>query len=105
MACDGGKRSVIPLDSTGPIIGMVPELSFDTQSIVVEPEMRLYLFSDGVFEIDRPDGAMWKFEEFVEFLSEGLMPETIMDRLLEHVQKLHGSDQLSDDFSIVEIAF
>ena len=56
MACDDGRSGLKPLDSTGPIIGMMPDLPFDTQSVAVEPEAKLYLFSDGVFEIDQPDG-------------------------------------------------
>ena len=100
-----GKSGLQPLDSTGPIIGMMPDLPFATQGASIDPEMKLYLFSDGVFEIDRPDGTMWKFEEFVEFVSEREMQGSIMDRLLAHVQELHGSERLSDDFSMVEIAF
>lgn len=103
--CEDGKSSLKPLDSTGPIIGMMPDLLFDTVTIPLEPKIKLYLFSDGVFEIDQPDGTMWKYEEFTEFISQGSLHGSIMDRLLEHVQKLHGSEILSDDFSMVEIAF
>jgi sigma-B regulation protein RsbU (phosphoserine phosphatase) len=84
---------------------MLPDLPFETQCVAIEPETRLYLFSDGVFEIDRPSGEMWKFEEFVEFVSAGVRHGSVMDRLLEHVQEMHGSERLSDDFSMVEIAF
>jgi sigma-B regulation protein RsbU (phosphoserine phosphatase) len=100
-----GKFGLKPLDSTGPIIGMMPDMPFETQVVAVESGAKLYLFSDGVFEIDLPDGEMWKYENFIEFLSEGTLSESLMDRLLERVQYLHGSDRLSDDFSIVEIAF
>jgi phosphoserine phosphatase RsbU/P len=103
--CADGKSSLKALDSTGPIIGMMPDLPFETQSVAVEPDAKLYLFSDGVFEIDLPDGAMWKFEEFLEFVAQRANRGSIMDPLLEHVQKLHGSDRLGDDFSMVEIAF
>jgi sigma-B regulation protein RsbU (phosphoserine phosphatase) len=94
-----------PLDSTGPIIGMIPDLPFESQAIAVEPEARLFLYSDGVFEIDRPDDTVWKFAEFVDFLSENAASGAIADRLLENARRLHGSDQLTDDFSLVEIAF
>jgi sigma-B regulation protein RsbU (phosphoserine phosphatase) len=104
-ADENGKILLKPLDSTGPIVGMMPDMSFETQTVAVEPGAKLYLFSDGVFEIDQPDGTMWKFENFVEFLSQEVLSSSIMDRLLEQVQALHGSDHLSDDFSIVEIAF
>jgi phosphoserine phosphatase RsbU/P len=104
-ACSEGQSRLQPLDSTGPIIGMVPDLPFETRNAAVGPGMKLYLFSDGVFEIDQPSGEMWKFEAFVEFMAERLKHGSILDRLLENVQKLHGSERLSDDFSMVEIAF
>jgi phosphoserine phosphatase RsbU/P len=102
---DVGATSLQTLDSTGPIIGMVSDITFETNCIAIEPDMKLYLFSDGVFEIDRPDGEMWKFEEFLDFISSGEARESLADRLLAHVQELHGSNQLSDDFSMVEVAF
>ncbi|MCC6127299.1 MAG: SpoIIE family protein phosphatase [Pirellulales bacterium] len=102
---DGGATSLQTLDSTGPIIGMVSDLTFETNCIAIEPDMKLYLFSDGVFEIDRPDGEMWKFEEFLDFISSGEAREPLADCLLAHVQELHDSKQLSDDFSMVEVAF
>jgi len=104
-ARSSGGNDVQPLESTGPIIGMMPELTFDTQCVAVEPDEKLYLFSDGVFEIDQPGGEMWKFESFLDFVSAGIEGGSIMDRLLAHVQQLHGSERLSDDFSMVEIAF
>jgi phosphoserine phosphatase RsbU/P len=104
LTSDGSGR-LQPLESTGPIIGMMPEMAFETQTATVAPGMRLYLFSDGVFEIDKPDGEMWKFEAFVDFLSAEIAQGSVMDRLIAHVKALHGSERLSDDFSMVEVAF
>ena len=30
---------------------------------------RLMLYSDGVYEIARPDGTMWKLQQFIDFVS------------------------------------
>ena len=48
---------------------------------------------------------MWHFDEFLEFLRAAPPDAAVMDRLLAHIQELHGSDQLADDFSIVEVDF
>ena len=49
---------------------------------------------------------MWKFDEFLDVAPHRCRPTSrIMDRLLQHAQTLHGSDQLADDFSIVEVEF
>lgn len=93
------------LDSQGPLIGMLPDTEFETQTIDVPPDARLLLFSDGVFEIEQINGEIWKFDEFLKLIRSLPPDEPLMDRLLQHAQTLHGSDQLGDDFSIVEVNF
>ncbi|MCY2992993.1 MAG: PP2C family protein-serine/threonine phosphatase, partial [Planctomycetota bacterium] len=97
------ESTVTRLESQGPLIGMLPDLPFDTQTVELGPAAKLFLFSDGVFEIEQKNGEMWPFDEFVKFLCTAPPDGPVMDRLLRHVQELHGSDQLGDDFSIVEI--
>lgn len=93
------------LDSQGPIIGMLPDMDFDSLSVELGPGARLLLFSDGVFEIDQADGQMWEYDAFVEFIRGLPLDEPVMDRLRQHTHALHGSDQLTDDFSIVQVEF
>jgi len=56
------------LDSKGPMVGAISDLEYDSGSITVEPFSRLFLFSDGAYEIERADGSMWPFSEFIEFM-------------------------------------
>jgi hypothetical protein len=56
-------------------------------------------------EIDRPDGPMWKWKEFAEFVAELPREEPYADRLLAHARQLHGSELLADDFSFLEVRF
>ena len=97
--------SLTPLESQGPMIGMLPDEEVPTQTVELPPAAKLLIFSDGVFEIDRADGTMWKFEDFLEYLATLPPDAPLMDRLLQHAQSLHGSDQLTDDFSIVQAEF
>jgi sigma-B regulation protein RsbU (phosphoserine phosphatase) len=94
------------LESQGPMIGLMEDLPYDTDTTELGPYARLYVYSDGVFEIAQPGGKMWTIEEFVSYMA-SLPPgeESAMDRLLAHCRRLHGSDVLGDDFSIVEIEF
>lgn len=94
------------LESQGFAIGMMPDCDFEAGVVQLDTYARLLLYSDGVFEIDRPQGGMWKFQEFVEYVS-GLSPASgsIIDQLLAHVRALNGSETLADDFSMVEIHF
>jgi sigma-B regulation protein RsbU (phosphoserine phosphatase) len=91
------------LKSQGPVIGMMEGLPFGSDTVELGPFAELYLFSDGVFEIERPDGKMWTYDEFVPYLA-GLDAEPL-DRLLAHARGMHGADTLADDFSIVQVCF
>jgi sigma-B regulation protein RsbU (phosphoserine phosphatase) len=92
------------LKADNPVIGMLPPgIDFEAQVVPVAPPARLLVYSDGVFEIERPDGSMWPFEEFLSTIS-ALQAEdgSMLDRFHAHVQQLHGSGVLADDFSMLE---
>lgn len=94
------------LESTGPMMGMMPWPDFETSQCVVPPGSRLYVYSDGCHEIHRRDGAVWNFDEFVAFMAEPSTPNlSRMDQLLQTARALKGADQLDDDFSIIELRF
>jgi sigma-B regulation protein RsbU (phosphoserine phosphatase) len=93
------------LESQGPAIGWSLGLPFSSDSVLVDPGSRLFIFSDGVFEIEKTDGSNWDFDEFMEFMARAPRQGNVMDGLLEHARKLHGSDVLADDFSILELRF
>ncbi|MBM4106946.1 MAG: response regulator [Phycisphaerae bacterium] len=94
------------LDSQGPMIGAIPDLDWASVTTEVPEGARLILFSDGAFELQKTDGEMWAWEEFVQFMSEP-PPSGVsrIDRLVEHATALQGSDQFVDDFSMVEVVF
>jgi sigma-B regulation protein RsbU (phosphoserine phosphatase) len=93
------------LESVGFAAGQIEGTEYDTQRIQLGPFARLLLYSDGVYEIDRPGRPMWKYKEFVEFVSTLPREEPVADQLLAHVRQLHGSDLLADDFSVLEVRF
>lgn len=94
------------LDSDGPLIGAVDGLEFDSSERPVPPGSQLFVFSDGAFEISRPDGSMWAFDDFLATL--GRQPagaESRMDALVSHIRDLSQRDDFNDDFSMVELRF
>jgi sigma-B regulation protein RsbU (phosphoserine phosphatase) len=97
----------LALDSGGPMVGAVPDLEFSTSSCQVEAFGLLSLYSDGAFEVERPDGTTWPFGDFVEFMGsvERTPEDPGMDRLIRHAREMKGSDEFADDFSIVEVLF
>jgi sigma-B regulation protein RsbU (phosphoserine phosphatase) len=99
-------ESMEELASVGPAVGVAPEFPFDTMKVQLAPHARLLLFSDGVFEIEKPSGAMWTFKEFVPFVSSLAGGDgSVIDRLLAHVRGMHDTELLGDDFSMLEVRF
>lgn len=94
-----------PLLTGNPIIGAFPQLPFRGACTLVEPGSHLYIYSDGVYEIEGPDGVMWDLEGFQDFLKRQPGSVSDLDALHAYVQNMHGSTVLDDDFSIMLIEF
>jgi len=94
------------LPAKGPILGMLPRTNYIAQSALIAAPCRLYVFSDGAFEIERPDGSMLTFDEFQAALCcppDDSVPE--LQRLLDFARDTRGQDVLEDDFSIMKLEF
>jgi phosphoserine phosphatase RsbU/P len=99
-------RPLRQLESHGMVVGIMSDQEYTTEAVTVESGSRLLLYSDGVFEIQKPDGLMWTIEEFIEQV--GRQPDegtTRLDRMVQQARTLKGGDALEDDFSIVELTF
>ncbi|MFM7135458.1 MAG: SpoIIE family protein phosphatase [Planctomycetota bacterium] len=100
---DGGRQL---LDSEGPLIGAVEGLEFPAGDVAVPEESRLFVYSDGAFEISRPDGSMWPFPDFVATLADGVQGGgPPIDALLGRIRDLSGQADFHDDFSMLELVF
>lgn len=98
--------AVQQLRALDPPVAMAAGMAFDTQTARLDASARLLVYSDGVFEIERANGVMWKYSEFVDYVAAMPPgPTPMMDRLLEHVRTMHGAPTLADDFSLLEIVF
>ncbi len=101
-----GLDSPQMLESDGPLIGVVDGLSYGSERVAVPPNARLFIYSDGAFEISRPDGTMWKFPEFLaSLIAPENGPENRMDRLIDQIRQISGTSDMSDDFSMIQLAF
>jgi sigma-B regulation protein RsbU (phosphoserine phosphatase) len=71
---EGGSPEPVQLKCDAPMIGAMPWGEFETDRRVIPPGSRLYLYSDVVHEIHKPDGEEWTFGEFVAFMSQPAEP-------------------------------
>jgi sigma-B regulation protein RsbU (phosphoserine phosphatase) len=88
------------------VIGGMADVTYEKRKCLVSEQDRLYVFSDGVYEVEKPDGSMWKFQEFADFMNEVKAEgESILDHLHRYAGNLGKSDNFEDDFTIVEVSF
>ena len=94
------------LDSDGPMIGAMPELEYNSQTCPVTPGDRLVLYSDGLYEIKKPDGSLWTLQEFVEVVARQPAKDvSSVDDIIGSVKAVSGEEFFDDDCSVVEFTF
>ena len=103
-AADGSEA--IPLRTPNNVIGGIADAAYERKDCHVGERNILYIFSDGVYEVEKSDGSMWRFQEFSDFMNQVKTDDqSILDHLFTHAKELGNSEKLEDDFTIVEVAF
>jgi serine phosphatase RsbU (regulator of sigma subunit)/anti-sigma regulatory factor (Ser/Thr protein kinase) len=100
----GPDGAVRHLAAKGAVVGAFPKPSYERIAVTVPSGSRLYLFSDGTYEIDRPDSEMMTHEEFSDLLADRKRPAGL-DYIVEEIRRQQGSESFVDDFSLVEFRF
>jgi sigma-B regulation protein RsbU (phosphoserine phosphatase) len=101
-----GEAAATLLESDGPLIGAVEGLEFTAAETDIPVGCRLFIYSDGAFEIGLPNGSMWAFTDFVETLKSPPRGDSLrLDALIAHIRTISARDDFSDDFSMVELSF
>jgi serine phosphatase RsbU (regulator of sigma subunit) len=101
-----GSPGPSPLGVKAMMIGAVPGLPYPVERAPISAGSRLYVFSDGVFEITTATGAGWTIADFLPLLTAS--PAAGLDeseRLYRAVHEAAAHGVLEDDFSIVVATF
>jgi serine phosphatase RsbU (regulator of sigma subunit) len=71
------------LDPTGPAVGMIPNSSFSTQKVVLEPGDMLFCYTDGVTEAHvHPGSAMFGEPRMLSLICEPVLsPGALVERV------------------------
>jgi serine phosphatase RsbU (regulator of sigma subunit) len=92
------------LPAAGCPVGILPDFPYESHECTLASPARLFLFSDGAYEITRPDGTMMEFEAFEDVLTRAVPEGTSeLEELLHFAREVHGSKELEDDFSIIKM--
>ncbi len=100
--CDA---AVSLLDADGPAVGMMPEMPYESRTIDVGANAQLLIYSDGIFEVEKRDGQMWQFEEFIDRLKSEFGHHDLIARHLAFARDLSATPTLGDDFSMMNAVF
>lgn len=98
-----GKAETVSLRAPAMPVGALSISKFQSLEVEVRPNSKLFVFSDGTYEIKRPDGTMMELEEFVTLLAQPpVAPLSKLDSILVEVRSQQNCEFFVDDFSIVE---
>jgi sigma-B regulation protein RsbU (phosphoserine phosphatase) len=103
---DAGTLQTVELKNSGLIVGGMPDTKYQTACVDLGAVNKLFVFSDGAYEIHKPDGSMWSYKEFLQVVGQPSVPG-VSDprRILDACRAVAGTDSFQDDFSLVQIAF
>jgi len=91
----------VRLQTRGAVVGVTPEMKYSCERIEVPAKAEIYLFSDGVFEIARPDGTWQLWEEFAQYLQEN---RPTLEKIVQRMREIHGVEEFEDDFSLLKLS-
>lgn len=88
------------------VIGGRRDAVYQGKTQLINRPSRLYVFSDGVFDITKIDGSIWGFNKFLEFMTKTFNAEhSVLEGILDYARGISQKDEFDDDFTILEIFF
>ncbi len=95
-----------PLGVPALMIGALTDQAYQTLQTTVPDGARIYLFSDGVFEIVAKDESRWALSDFLPLiLQPPVAGASEADRLYRTVKDAARPGPLDDDFSLMVVTF
>jgi sigma-B regulation protein RsbU (phosphoserine phosphatase) len=100
------RQQAIGLRTRSGLVGADPGTKYRADRVFVPPGSRIWLFSDGVFEIVTKDGLEWGLNDFLPRLLEPAASDAgACQRLFKDVRGVAQGSSLDDDFSLLVLNF
>ncbi len=94
----------VEIGSPDLIVGIEKSHTYETRSATLPPGSRLYLFSDGAYEVRNPDGEMLRIKGLQRTIKQHAQTDNgRLDLILDEVRAYLGDDHFPDDVSILEL--
>ena len=100
----GADGSTSVLSAKGPVIGAMPGVKFNAGEAEIPAGARLFVFSDGAYEIQKHDGSIMTHEELRALLARA-PKENAPAWVIEQLRAINSQPVFDDDVSLVELCF
>ncbi len=88
------------------LIGAKENYTYTNYKTTIHQGSKMYVFSDGAYEVERDDGSFWTLDELYNFLDQHRDGNaTEIDQLYQHVINLSKENKVQDDFSMLKVVF
>ncbi len=95
-----GKRVLEELSIRNNFVGFMPNIKFESTKKNLFPNDRLFVYSDGLYEIVKADGKVLENNKFLEIVLENCGN---LDSIVTELRSQEKSNQFSDDCSVIAI--
>jgi len=87
-------------------VGFLPDVDFEQNSLAIAQNSTLYVFSDGAYEIQQPNGNIWGLEAFIHVLRECNQVDIYpLNQVLHQITQLNAQETFDDDLSLLKVTF
>ena len=94
------------LFSQNTMIGIDDRFEFHSDIYKIRNKTSVYMYTDGAYEVDLPDGSMMGIEALANELSKHQnLPSDEINKLYHSLLELNGGNCLEDDFTMMKISF
>ena len=99
------KNGIKLLEPQSIFVGAILNTKFGLDEIEISEPANFYLFSDGVYELEKEDGTMFTFDEFTKYLiSKYEKNNSKLETIYSSALKITNTSYLEDDYSILKIS-
>jgi serine phosphatase RsbU (regulator of sigma subunit) len=98
-----GPTGCREVGAPGVMLGVIPDADFPEERTVLQRGERLFVFSDGAYEIEAPDGQILPYERFEAELARAATDPDGVGRMLAFAAGAKADQELDDDFTMLSV--
>ncbi|TAF51644.1 MAG: response regulator [Oscillatoriales cyanobacterium] len=92
-----------PLGDPSLPIGLFPDITYTSRSVILPPDSVIYLFSDGIYDFLTVDGKAWGLESFGSLLAEDPSCQRSLAEIVQLASQYNRIATFDDDLSLLRI--